>query len=321
MVMNKRNKYFQKFLTLFSTGVFAVLLACSETATSPEMSDTSGQSHFLWKVSDENSSVWLLGSIHVADASFYPLAPKIDSAFSQASELAVEINTSDEYIAREVQQLMKSRGTLSEGTLRDVLPPELWYSVDSLCAAWDLPVKMFETMRPWLAATYISSYAYTREGLNSQYGIDFVLMNRAKRNGKPIVSLETAKDQIDAIADTTESDSAGICYLKSTMREISEIKTLMKDMIRAWKTGDDVLLNRLLGEEDVGDYTPSEQRFMAELNQRLLTKRNVKMADSVAAFLRDDRNVFVVVGVAHLAFDKDNVIENLNKRGFVIERY
>ena len=45
------------------------------------------------------------------------------------------------------------------------------------------------------------------------------------------------------------------------------------------------------------------------------------MADSIAVFLREDRKVFVVVGVAHLALEQDNVIETLRKRGFKIERF
>ena len=45
----------------------AFLVACSESATSPDLSGPWGEKHFLWKVSDENASVCLLGSIHVAD--------------------------------------------------------------------------------------------------------------------------------------------------------------------------------------------------------------------------------------------------------------
>ena len=74
----------------------AFLGACSESSSPSAPSGPWGEKHFLWKVSDENSSVWLLGSIHVADASFYPLPTVIDSAFAASSELAVEINTSDE---------------------------------------------------------------------------------------------------------------------------------------------------------------------------------------------------------------------------------
>lgn len=299
----------------------AFLGACSESSSPSAPSGPWGEKHFLWKVSDENSSVWLLGSIHVADASFYPLPTVIDSAFAASSELAVEINTSDEYVMSEVQRQMRLRGMLSEGTLRDILPASLWNSLDSLCSVWYLPVSTFESMRPWLVASTISSYALMRAGLKTEYGIDYVLMDRATKSGKPIVSLESAKEQIDALAGTTDSDSEGICMLKSTMRELPGIKSELVNLVRAWKSGDEVLLNQLLDEEHVEDYTPSEILLMEDFEQRLLINRNAKMADSVATFLRDDRNVFVVVGVAHLAFEQYSVIENLKNRGFIVERF
>ena len=288
------------------------LVACSESATS---SDSSEQKHYLWKVSDENSSVWLLGSIHVADASFYPLAPVIDSAFSTASELAVEtLVDEDEY-----QWLLYKYGLLPTGTLRDVLPTDLWNSLDSLCMAWNLDVLTFERRRPWVVATTISSYAYIRAGLKGEYGIEYVFKSNAAKSGKPIVALETAEEQIAAFGGTT--DSVGVFYLKSTMRELSGIESLIENLIRAWKSGDDELLNRLLNENNTEGYSPLELQYLEEMNDRLLVKRNAKMADSIATFLRDDRNVFVVVGTAHLAFDQNNVIEILRNRGFVVERF
>lgn len=299
----------------------AWLVACSESSTPSAPSEPWGDKHFLWKVSDENSSVWLLGSIHVADASFYPLPTVIDSTFNAASELAVEINTSDERVVNEVQRLTLSRGMLLNGSLQNLVPTELWYSLDSLCKAWNLPIATFQSMRPWLAATMISSYALEREGLKSKYGIDNVFINNATKSGKPIISLESAEEQIDVLAGTTNSDSAGICMLKSAMRELPTVKSVMNDLIHAWKSGDEELLNRLMNEDHVEDYTPSEIQLMEEFEQRIYVNRNSKMADSVASFLLNDRNVFVVVGAAHLAFEEYNVIENLRKRGYVVERY
>ena len=158
---------------------------------------------------------------------------------------------------------------------------------------------------------------------NPEYGIDYVLLDRAAMDGKAIVGLETAEEQIGALADTTESDSAGVYYLKTTLHEISEFESLVSNLMLAWKTGDDEMLRRLLDENDENtkDSLLEDQKFKDEFEQRIYVNRNAKMADSIAAFLREDRNVFVVVGVAHLALEKDNIIETLRKRGFKIERF
>ena len=309
-------------LLVLSCVYFAVcLVACS--GTSRKNAAQSENKHFFWKVSDENSSVWVLGSIHLADSTLYPLAPVIDSAFAHAEELAVELNMNDEEVVKEVGEQSAARGLLAEGSLRDLLPPDMWNTVDSLCSVWNVPVVMIERMRPWFAAMTLSSYAFMQAGLNPEYGIDYVLLDRAAMDGKAIVGLETAEEQIGALADTTESDSAGVYYLKTTLHEISEFESLVSNLMLAWKTGDDEMLRRLLDENDENtkDSLLEDQKFKDEFEQRIYVNRNAKMADSIAAFLREDRNVFVVVGVAHLALEKDNIIETLRKRGFKIERF
>jgi uncharacterized protein YbaP (TraB family) len=157
-------------------------------------------------------------------------------------------------------------------------------------------------------------------GVNPEYGIDYVLLDRAAMDGKAIVGLETAEEQIGALADTTESDSAGVYYLKTTLHEIAEFESLVSNLMQAWKTGDDEMLRRLLDDGENDEMPLHESKFKDEFEQRIYVNRNAKMADSIATFLREDRNVFVVVGVAHLALEKDNVIETLRKRGFKIER-
>ena len=312
--MNKRYNF--SILLYLCFAIF--LVACSGSSKKSETLPES--KHFFWKVSDENSSVWVLGSIHLADSTLYPLAPVIDSAFAHADELAVELNMNDEEVVKEVGEQSAAQGLLTEGTLRDLLPQDMWNTVDSLCTAWNVPIVMIEKTRPWLAAMTLSSYAFMQAGLNPEYGIDYVLLDRAAMDGKAIVGLETAEEQISALADTTESDSAGVYYLKTTLHEIAEFESLVSNLMHAWKTGDDEMLRRLLddGEEEV---PLQESKFKDEFEQRIYVNRNAKMADSIATFLREDRKVFVVVGVAHLALEKDNVIETLRKRGFRIERF
>ncbi len=314
--MNRRYNF--SILLYLCFAIF--LVACSGSSKKSETLPES--KHFFWKVSDENSSVWVLGSIHLADSTLYPLAPVIDSAFARSDELAVELNMNDEEVVKEIGKESVSQGMLEDRLLRDILPPEMWKSLDSLCAAWDIPMVVFEKMRPWLVATTLSAYAFEQAGLNPEYGIDYVLLDRAASDGKAIVGLETAEEQIGALADTTESDSAGVYYLKTTLREISDFETLVGNLIHAWKTGDDDLLRSLLNndEEENEDSLSSDQKFKDGFEQRVYVNRNAKMAESIATFLREDRNVFVVVGVAHLALEKDNVIDALRKRGFKIER-
>lgn len=279
--------------------------------------------HFLWKVSDENSSVWLLGSIHFADSSFYPLAPVIESAFANAEELAVELDVTNDSVSNEVAKESVDQGMLPSGVrLQDILPSEMWNALDSICSDWKISCENFQMFKPWLVAMSLSTVAIQRAGINPSLGVDVVLLDRAATDGKAIVGLESAEEQVGAIADTSDSDSAGIYYLKTTLREISELDSMVSQIVRAWKSGDDVLLRKALneGEED-DDISESEKEIKDKMEEKVYLNRNEKMAKSIAEFLYEDRNVFVVVGVAHLALEKENVIDKLRKLGFKVERF
>lgn len=306
--------------------VCLVLCACAGSRDAAETSAPEKTKHFLWKVSDENSSVWILGSVHFADSSFYPLDSVIENAFVNAEELAVEIDVSDDSVSSEVAEQSTRQGMLPEGdSLQSLLPATTWKSFDSICMAWNVPSANFQRLRPWLAAMTISSIAIQRSGIDPNLGIDVVLLDRAATDGKAIVGLETADEQIGAVADTDDSDSAGVYYLQTTLREISELDSMVAWILRAWKTGNDDLL-RLVMNEDEDDSCDdcdslAARKFKDELEQKVYTNRNAKMAEKIAGFLAEDRNMFIVVGAAHLALDKDSVIERLRARGLKVERF
>ena len=302
----------------------AMLLAgCASSGAGVSQNQTSTLRHFLWKVSDNDSHVWILGSIHFADSSFYPLSPYINAAFDESEELAVEINIADDSVAASVTANSLEKGLLPQGRrLNEVLPVALWNSLDSLCTVWNFPSTALMNMRPWLAAMTLSSIAIQRSGIDPAYGIDAVLLDSAALRGMPIVGLETAEEQVNALADTSEGDTLGIYYLENTLKEISNLDSMVSQMSRAWKTGDDSLMVQVLrSEKSNPEATARDSLMEAESDRRVYKERNEKMAVGIVQFLTENRKVFVVVGTAHLVLDQDNVIELLRRRGFRVERF
>lgn len=316
-----------KKFNLFAFLMISFFVLSCAPSKSPAIIDAShGNPHFFWKVSDEDSYVWLLGSIHFADSSFYPLDSVIENAFDSAEELGVEINVSDDSVSEEIGKQSLDQGMLPSGqTLDQVLPRKLWNSLDSLCSAWNYPVSALIRYRPWFAAMMLSSVGIMRTGINPEFGIDNVLMDRAADEGKSIVGLESVETQVDALSGSENSDSAGIYYMKNTLREIAEMDSIISGIVQAWKTGNDSLMQVLLGVE-TGECLPeddceSDSKLKSEIETRLYDNRNEKMAESVEEFLRENRNIFVVVGTAHLALERNNVLEILLRKGYRVERY
>ncbi|MBO4435848.1 MAG: TraB/GumN family protein [Fibrobacter sp.] len=295
--------------------------AVSEEAGSEEESSTRSQreKHMLWQVSDSNSSVYLLGSVHFADPTFYPLDTAITNAFDRSDELAVELDMSDTAVFMEIAKQSELRGKLPAGqSLAQVLPKDVKKQLDSVCASWSLAPEVLYGFKPWSAAMTLSSVAIMRLGFDPNLGIDFYFLRSAQESKKKVVSLESAEDQIAVLVGEGLPDSLGIYYLKSTLNQMQLMDSSVTLMMEAWVKGNDSLFREAMYMEPEGSATDS--LLEAQIEELVYIARNRTMADSVASFLAQDRKVFVVVGAAHMAGKGDNVLKLLRDKGYTVEQ-
>lgn len=293
--------------------------AIAEKSAAAERTVADPGKHFFWKVSDSDSHVWILGSIHFGDSSFYPLPKVIEQAFDSSAELAVEIDVSNDSISTEIAKTSAKQGLLPKGKrLPDVIEKNTWKTVDSICAAWNFPSATLLMMRPWMAAMTLSAIAIQRTGIDPSYGIDAVMLDSAAMRGMPIVGLETAEEQISSLSGKSEDDSLGVYYLNTTLREIANLDSMVTQIKRAWKTGNDSLLNTAMND---GETSPDNEKYEAEMEKNVYSNRNQKMAESIGQFLKENRSIFIIIGTAHLVLDEGNVLELLKQKGFKVERF
>ena len=278
------------------------------------------QKHLLWKVSDSNSSIYILGSVHLADSSIYPLDTVIEEAFNRSAELAVEIDMSDPSILQEIAVQTAGLGMLPDSmSLEKMLPDSLNNAIDSLCLLWGLPLNTFSRYKPWAATMTLLSLAIMRMGYDSDLGVDYHFLRRAHHTGKKIVSLETVEEQVWALTGEGVSNSLGIFYLKTSIQEMAELEAYVEKLMDAWKSGDDSLLAVAM-EMESKEGNAADSSLQKQITDNIYTERNHRMAERLTAFLAEDRKIFVVVGAAHLAGKDDNVLDLLRRRGFTVEQ-
>lgn len=290
--------------------------ASEEVAAEKVAAKAALKKHMLWQVSDSNSSVYLLGSVHFADPTFYPLDTAITNAFDRSDELAVELDMSDTAVFMEIAKQSELRGKLPAGqSLAQVLPKDVKKQLDSVCASWSLAPEVLYGFKPWSAAMTLSSVAIMRLGFDPNLGIDFYFLRSAQESKKKVVSLESAEDQIAVLVGEGLPDSLGIYYLKSTLNQMQLMDSSVTLMMGAWLKGDDSLFREAMYMEP-----DTDSLLEAQIEELVYISRNRKMADSVASFLTQDRKVFVVVGAAHMAGKGDNVLKLLRDKGLTVEQ-
>ncbi|VAW52393.1 hypothetical protein MNBD_GAMMA05-728 [hydrothermal vent metagenome] len=267
---------------------------------------------FFWQVKSKQATVYLMGAIHFADSSFYPLRPDIESAFQRSDTLVVELNI-NKIDANAYSQLIARKGVYKTGrTIKDDLTEETWLQLRQRLLHLNVRYETIKSYKPGVLVLTLSSIQVMQMGFSPQLGIDVYFLTKAsqKSNPKKIVELETMEQQLDLFLNIPNGD----LLLKESLYSLDEAELLMADMVRYWKQGDDKLMSKLLFEDALTQYPA----FSAIYN-RLFFERNIKMTEKIDAMLKQKGQYFVVVGAGHL-IGKKGIVELLSAKGYEVKR-
>jgi uncharacterized protein len=296
-----------KFLKLSRYSV-TLLLFVSITAAlrAQEAKAPASSHHSLWRIQGKKATVYLLGSVHALQDKDYPLATVIENAFTNSGVVAFETDIGElESPALAMKMLSKSQ--LPEGqTLENVLSPEVYKTFMKHVEESGTPAIMVEKMKPAMAAITLEVFEMMKMGLNPQNGVDKHFYPLAKSAGKAIIPLETVEYQLELV--TGFSKEEGELLMKSTLKEIDNVKNEFGELVKAWREGDADKLQKLMNEA-MAD-SPA-------IYKRLLTDRNHNWIPKIKEMVGGDKNAIIIVGAGHLV-GKEGVVELLKKDGLKV---
>lgn len=257
----------------------------------------------LWEVRDEDTTIYLFGTVHVLPADTQWLDERIKRAFTAADEVVFEVEVGD---AAAMQQAILQKAALpGNETLRSLMTAENRAQFEAALSNFGLPQATFDRSEPWMAAMTLSVLPLATAGYASELGVEMSL--NALAAGKRKGALETIEEQI-GLFDTLPLDTQ-LAYLDDTVESMSETADSVQQMITRWLAGDPAGLAVLMNA-DMRD---------PELYRRLLTDRNARWAEWVERRLAEPGIVFVAVGAGHLA-GSDSVQAALAARGLHVSR-
>lgn len=262
----------------------------------------------MWRITDEDSEIWLFGSVHLLPEGVEWDGPRWQAAFAAADEFVTETDTGAD-AARAFPELAAQYGTLPVGQrLSDLIGVEDRARLERTAALSGLSPASLETLRPWLAALQLSYGYAVRVGHRSELGVEGVLAPRARAEGKRLTFFETPEEQVRILADLAPADEAR--FLSVTMRQIEDEADAMSVLDRAWARGDVAALDQALSQEweDGG----------AAVHEAVILRRNRAWADEIEQRLGGSGRIFIAVGAAHLVGD-GSVVDLLRERGVAVE--
>jgi len=274
---------------------------------------SAGSTGFLWKTEKNGNTVYLLGSIHVANEAMYPLRPEIEAAFKASDYLGVEVDMSKLDQAA-MQKLVQSTGVYSDGTtLKDHVSADTYGKVVAILKGRGLPENSFDTFKPWVVAQTIPSLQMIEAGYQSDLGIDMYFMQNAAKQNKPIVQLETAEEQLGMFNGFSAGLQEEILLeaINAYNNPSQSAGTAIDEMSKMWVEGDE---EALVGLTKATAAKP-------EYYKALVADRNAGMLKKIEGYLNGEekKSYFIVVGALHMLGD-DGLVTKLRSDGFEVEK-
>jgi uncharacterized protein len=269
-----------------------------QVAARPPAAKTTYVTPALWQVKDEDTTIYLFGTVHVLKPGTEWFKGGIKRAFDGSDELVLEIVEPENPQAMAAS--MAQTGLARDGVkLSDRLDADMRGKYQTAMAANGLPWQMFEPFNPWMAGMALAVKPLEKLGYEADLGAEKTLTSAAKAAGKKIGALETVEQQLGYFAGLPMDSQ--VKFLNATVEGLPDMDKEFSSLIAHWQEGDPDKLAAEMNESL--EATP-------ELAQVLLLQRNMNWAKWIKERLARPGTVFIAVGAGHLA-GKGSVQEQL----------
>lgn len=265
----------------------------------------------LYRVWHQGNTAYLFGTIHVGQASFFPLEPQVTQALGDASKLVVELDVRNH---APLLAAVNKYGMYANDTIDKHLTQDSLAALQQTLQEFGIPFAQVARMKPWMATNFLISVALQRNGFAPSLGTEFFLLGLAQTQAKTVVELETADYQLSLFERMTPMQQEH--YLRENLAEIQNGTALAKaaDLMAAWGNADSGAFETML-REAIDKKNVSSEFF----RRTLLGERNPNMATRIEALLRNDKITFVGVGLLHL-IGENGVPKLLQQRGYQVQK-
>lgn len=248
------------------------------------------QTPALWSISDEDTTIYLFGTVHALDEGAAWLSGDIAAAYRKADEIVLETAVEDEDAAA----MLAAKYARSDRRLRAMLPKPKVKAFEAMLASAKVSKDALDYYDPWFANVVIGTIALTNSPLKRGQSVEAVLRDEAKRDGKPLVSLETIDEQYAAFDKIPVA--AQLKQLELTIDDPARVQESTERTVRCWKVGD---------LECIAEASRRGTGALPEVRDALLVQRNLRWSAWIEERMRRPGRVFVAVGIEHFVGEGD----------------
>ena len=290
-------------------------LAAAEAARADDLINGEG---LLWRIEKPGlAPSTLFGTIHSTDESALEIAQRAAQSINGAKIVATELGGPIDTI----EKANITAATLAKALDRDhdtfegAIAPADRPKIETLITGLGYPAEFAHHLKPWFLAilTALPKCEAERETLNLPE-VDQFLAETARDLGVKVIGLETAEEQLAAIANMRPDVAATLLTL--TARDPGLNDNLYATMLRLYRESRPAEI--LAVSDALGGLSESERAAQDEFMLALLQGRNATMAERAAPLLASG-GAFIAVGALHLA-GKAGLVERFRAQGYTVTK-
>jgi uncharacterized protein YbaP (TraB family) len=261
----------------------------------------------MWVVRDGDTEVTLYGTIHFMVAGVDWMSPAVAARLAAADALVVEGPSAEDPAvvaeAAEALALLPQPKPLAER-----LSSGKFAAMQAWAGEYGLSLEPFDRMDSWAAALNLMQLCLASIGSSGDWGVDTEIVARAREANKPIIKLETVREQIGVMDSLPEADQ--VKMFEGMIDDCGNISAKNAQLLDLWMAGDPDEIERVNAVEIKGQ---------ERLQQAMTFDRNRRFADWIAAAMQKPGKPFVAIGVGHYGGEQ-GVLALLKAKGLTVER-
>jgi uncharacterized protein YbaP (TraB family) len=282
--------------------------AIAATACAAPAAEPAAASPAMWKVADQDTTIYLFGTIHLLPSNLKWRSAAFDQAAASADTLVIETDIDESNPTATLGELFKLAISPGLPPLAERVKPEKRAALATAVAKSGIPAAELDKMETWAAAFLLLGVQFKDMGLEPGSGVETALKKQFLAGGKQIGQLETNAEQLgffDKLSEPAQRD-----FLEGVLDSPAEVGGEFQVMLDAWSRGDIAGVAKSFN----GDMGESP-----ELMDALIARRNANWANWVRSRMEKPGTVMMAVGAGHLAGD-NSVVKMLEKDGLKVRR-
>lgn len=255
------------------------------------------------------SRIYVLGTIHLADSTIYPVPQFILDAWNDSDKVYGEISSKDwkNYTAQFTNHILKY--VINDGfDIETELTEDEIKILKEITGSNYMNFKKFE---PWILLSATTSSSYKESSISAEYSYDVFFINKAKEEDIEMLGLDSLKNQLNILSYGTRETQ--IAMLKDALNSINDKNNTVNDLEKlyeAYKSFDENIFTEVYYTQMKKEI--ERQSVYKDYYKTMLDDRNEKWAKKFEQILDDGGVTFIFAGIGHFT-GKNSVFHLLEK--------